>query len=160
MDIAVILRPNLIYFRSTVPEISDQSERSVTFWPVSPKPLKLAHFRLAPPPLSRALPFHWSCHKTNSSNPVLHYANERFAKNLKSSVLKGKDTSVAAERIGLLSPTISLKNTGPLIPWGPLKVQISELQRCWSRRSQSLPKTGTGRHREALGAGTGTFSIR
>ena len=76
LDIAVILRPNSTYFRSAVPEISDQSERSVTFWPVSPKPLKLAHFRLAPPTLNRALPFHWSCHKTDSINPVLLYANE------------------------------------------------------------------------------------
>ena len=76
MNIAVILRPNSVYFRSTVPEISDQSERSITFWPVPPKPLKLAHFRLAPPTLNRALPFHWSCHKTDSINPVLLYANE------------------------------------------------------------------------------------
>ena len=101
MNIAVILRPNSIRFRSTVPGISDQSERSITFRLITSKPRKLAHFRLAPPPLYQALPFQWSCHKPDSASSLPLYANERFVKRQISPETKGKDHSVAAERIGL-----------------------------------------------------------
>ena len=88
------------------------------------------------------------------------YANEIYAKT-RNQQKQRQDFTVAAKRIGLPALNLSLKNTGPLNPWGPLKVQIySESQRCWDRRSQSLPKTGTGQNREALGAGTGTSSMR
>ena len=85
LNTAVILRPNSICFRSTVCQKNNQSQRTITFLPVSAKPLMLAWIWLAPPPLIDAFWIRWSSYKANSTKPLPHYANELPLKTLKPS---------------------------------------------------------------------------
>ena len=58
-----------------LPEIS-QSQRTITFLPVSAKPFMLSQIWLVPPPVKQTFWILWTSYKTNSNNRLPHYANE------------------------------------------------------------------------------------